>query len=104
MTSPAPLPRLGPAVEVAAYLIVSEALTNVLRHSGARACVVRLAVEGDTLELEVTDDGTGLTPDRVPGVGIESMAERAAEVGGTCVCAATLPGTRVHARLPLGDS
>ena len=101
---PAPLPRLGPAVEVAAYLIVSEALTNVLRHSGARACVVRLAVEGDTLDLEVTDDGTGLTPDRVPGVGIESMAERAAEVGGTCVCAATLPGTRVHARLPLGDS
>lgn len=101
---PDTLPWVGPAVEVAAYLIVSEALTNVLRHSDAGACVVRLVVEGDTLDLEVIDDGIGLTPDRVAGVGMESMAERAAEVGGTFVCAPAGPGVKVHARLPLGET
>ena len=55
------------------------------------------------LQVEVCDDGLGLPEDVQPGVGLNSMRERAAELGGTCVIE-TLPqgGTRVLARLPLG--
>jgi signal transduction histidine kinase len=101
--APAPLPPLPAAVEVAAYRIAREALTNVVRHSGARRCVavLRTGPHGD-LELEVTDDGRGIGRGSARGVGLTSMAERAAELGGTVT---TGPGpdggTRVAARLPL---
>ena len=99
------LPELPAAVEVAAYRIAVEAMTNAARHSGARACRVRVAevaAPSHALEIEVTDDGRGL-PDRIrPGIGLVSMRERAAEVGGTCVVEPlTGGGTRVMARLPL---
>jgi signal transduction histidine kinase len=99
--TPETSPSLPAAVEVAAYRIAQEALTNVVRHAGASSCVVRLSL-GDVLELEVIDDGVGLPEDRHTGVGLTSMRERAAELGGTCVIRA-LPGagTRVLARLPL---
>jgi signal transduction histidine kinase len=98
------LPPLPAAVEVAAYRIAQEALTNVVRHAGARNCTVRLSLD-DGLGLEVTDDGVGLPADRAAGVGLASMRERAAELGGECVTEA-LPtgGTRVFARLPLPGS
>ena len=75
-----PLPA---AVEVAAYRIVVEAVTNVQRHSGADRCTVRLTRDGDELHIEVADTGTGLAADRRPGVGLSSMRERAEELGGT---------------------
>ena len=86
---------------MAAYRIVQEAITNVVRHARARACRIRLSA-GDELELEITDDGIGLPEDRHAGVGLFSMRERAAELGGTCE-SERLPtgGTRVLARLPL---
>ena len=56
-----PLPELPPVVEVAAYLIATEAMTNVARHARARRCLLRLPVSGD-LTIEVTDDGIGIPP------------------------------------------
>lgn len=99
--APEELPPLPAAVEVAAYRIALEAVTNALRHSQARRCTVRLRV-GEALELEVVDDGVGL-PERPPsGVGLVSMRERAEELGGECrVERRPEGGTRVLARLPL---
>ncbi|HEY8526918.1 MAG TPA: histidine kinase [Acidimicrobiales bacterium] len=85
---------LSPAVELAAYRIVQEALTNVVRHSGARHVAVSLRRAGDRLEVEVTDDGagppgpagpaatTGGSAGSAHGYGLAGMAERAAAVGG----------------------
>jgi DNA-binding NarL/FixJ family response regulator len=82
LEAPAQLPSLPAAVEVAALRIVQEAIANVARHSHARRCRVRMAANG-ALEVKVQDDGRGLPIDHTPGVGLASMKERAAEVGGT---------------------
>jgi len=97
------LGRLPAAVEVAAYRIITEALTNVTRHAQARSCTVRLCLNG-ALEVDVTDDGRGLDPARPPGVGFTAMRERAAELGGVVSIEGMRPGTRVHARLPVSVS
>ena len=75
---------LPAAVEVAAYRIVLEALTNVIRHAGPCRCAVGLVV-GDHLDIDVTDDGAGLAGDVLTrsGVGLRSMAERVDELNGT---------------------
>jgi two-component system, NarL family, sensor kinase len=101
MQAPNELPALPAAVEVAAYRITLEALTNVARHAHARRCTVSLMVDG-ALELVVVDDGLGLSSEHHAGVGLASMRERAAELGGTC-SVERLPagGTRVRAQLPL---
>ena len=80
-----------------------EALANFVRHSQGRNCCVSISVIDKHLQVEVKDDGLGLPRDVLPGVGLNSMRERAAELGGTCVIEA-LPqgGTRVLVRLPLG--
>jgi two-component system, NarL family, sensor kinase len=86
---------------VAAYRIVLEALTNVVRHAQAHTCYVRFRLS-DALTVEVLDDGLGLPRQYHGGVGISSMQERAAEVGGTCVIEANaMGGTSVLVRLPL---
>ena len=98
---PSPIGELPAAVEVAAYRIVVEALTNVARHADARRCTVQIARNGG-LELEVSDDGIGLPDAVVANVGLGSMRERAAELGGTCTIAcASSGGTRVHALIPI---
>lgn len=76
------LPELPVSVQVAAYRIICEALTNVVRHAGARRCLVRLRFDG-CLRVEVVDDGVGAVPEQGDGVGLNSMRERAHEVGGT---------------------
>jgi signal transduction histidine kinase len=105
--APDELPPLPAAVEVAAYRIMQEALMNVSRHARASACSVRLSCAGSpcrALEVEVTDDGVGLPASPQGGVGLASMRERAAELGGTCEITTVSPsGTRVFARLPLGE-
>jgi two-component system, NarL family, sensor kinase len=95
------LPPLPAAVEVAAYRIATEAITNAIRHAGARHCRVRI-IANTALEVEVTDDGHGWEGRLTPGVGIQSMRERAADLGGTLTIA-PVPGggTSVLARLPL---
>ncbi|MFE3449033.1 histidine kinase [Nonomuraea sp. NPDC059194] len=96
------LDMLPAAVEVAAYRIVSEALANVARHSGAARCEITLGVREGRLEVAVRDDGTGIAPDRVAGVGMLSLRERAAELGGDCrVACPPGGGTLVSARLPM---
>lgn len=96
-----PLPPLSAAVEDALYRITLEALTNTIRHAGATKCSVRLTVNGD-LCLEICDNGHGL-PDKLHyGIGIHSMQERAAELGGKCVVENTSQGgTCVVTRLPM---
>ncbi len=69
------------AVEVAAYRIVAEALANVVRHADASTVAVRLTA-GAALEVEVCDDGVGIPLQTVAGVGLVSLRERAAELGG----------------------
>ena len=104
--APEQLPPLPAAVEVACYRITQEAMTNVSRHARARHCRVRLSVDEttDALEIEVTDDGVGLPEDRRSGVGLSSMRERTAELGGNCsVEASPAGGTVVLASLPLPD-
>ncbi len=99
--APVPFPPLPAAVEVAAYRIVLEALTNVARHAGARSCYVRFALEQDLL-IEIVDNGGGYTEGLRTGVGVPSMRERAAELGGECtVGPGPTGGTRVWACLPL---
>ena len=93
-----PLPA---AVEVAAYRIALEAVTNAVRHSSARACTVNLARDGGDLLVRVRDDGQGLADGRPAGVGLVSMRERAEELGGTCIVTSDETGTLVDARLPL---
>ncbi len=93
------------AVEVAAYRIATEAMTNVVRHANASHCQVRLVVDpGDHLDVIVEDDGCGVGEDPVAGVGTRSMIERATEIGGTAALRRRTDGAgaRVHARLPLG--
>jgi signal transduction histidine kinase len=102
--APDELPPLPAAVEVAAYRIVQEALMNVSRHARASSCTVRLACTDSSsreLTIEVTDDGVGLPERPEGGVGLHSMRERAAELGGECEIVRSWPsGTRVFARLP----
>lgn len=97
-----PLPLLPSELEVAAYRIAGEAVTNALRHAGARVVHVAVRLADDALLVDVRDDGGGLPVPVQPGVGLQSMQERATELGGHCdVGPGTDGGTRVLARLPL---
>lgn len=94
------IPELPAALEVAAYRIAIEAVSNVVRH--ARATICRLEVWADTtLNVRVVDDGQGLAEGISPGVGITAMRERAAEVGGTLRIERGPRGTTVWASLPI---
>lgn len=112
-----PLTNLPAAVEVAAYRIAMEAVTNVYRHSNASSCTIRFSIPAglaDTggpvgslfpekkLILEIRDNGTGIPDSHKSGVGLRSMKERAEEVGGTCIVE-SIPGggTRVLAQFPV---
>lgn len=94
------LQGLPAAIEVAAYRIVAEALTNVTRHSQAATCRVTVRLDR-ALGLEIVDDGVGLGPRRPGGVGLDSMRERAAELGGEFEITDAAPhGTSIRVRLP----
>jgi len=99
VAAPVPMPPLPAAVEVAAYRIATEALTNVARHSGALTAHVEVAVD-TALHLSIRDDGPNPTAWR-PGVGLTSIRDRAAELGGTCAAGPTALGGLVTAVLPL---
>jgi signal transduction histidine kinase len=96
--SPITLPA---AVELALYRIATEALTNVVRHAHARHCRLCVRIDGDEVALAILDDGRGLASDATPGVGLRSMRERAAELGGRVeLTAGPSGGLAVDVRLP----
>jgi two-component system NarL family sensor kinase len=96
---PEQLPALPAAIEVATYRIATEALTNVVRHSKASGALVQLSCS-ERLELSITDDGP---PNGAwaPGVGLDAMRERAAELGGSFRAGPTPTGGQVVASFPL---
>jgi signal transduction histidine kinase len=95
------LPDLPAAAEVACYRIVTEALTNITRHALATKCSVRIRLDDNYLDVVVSDDGVGLPEGWRAGVGIASMRERVAELGGDLMIEPALPhGTRINARMP----
>ena len=91
---------LPAAVEVAAYRVAQEALTNVVRHAGASSCRVSGSVEDGSLVLEVRDDGRGGAVSG-RGLGIPGMRQRAREIGGRVEVSSLDPGTAVTVRLPV---
>jgi signal transduction histidine kinase len=100
--------RLPASIEVAAFRIVQEALTNVARHARARRSVVRLESDGMTLTLSVEDDGIGLDasasacPERRRGLGLVGIRERVADFEGTfSVSSRPGQGTSLRVHLPL---
>jgi two-component system, NarL family, sensor kinase len=97
------LPPLPAAVEVAAYRIVMEALTNVARHSGATRAKVALHMGDHSFTIDISDNGNG-GGEWVPGIGLTSMRERAGELGGTVTFRGTPTSSTVTAKLPLGTS
>ncbi|GII67214.1 hypothetical protein Skr01_72990 [Sphaerisporangium krabiense] len=99
VTAEGDLDDLPAAVEVAAYRIVQEALTNARRHAGGTSIRIGLT-RGEDLRVTIADDGPGIPAGRRAGVGLSSMRERATELGGTCVLTSTPEGTTVEARLP----
>jgi two-component system, NarL family, sensor kinase len=102
VTAPDPMPTLPAAVEVAAYRIASEALHNVIKHAQASTCEIRIEIDGECLFLKVIDDGKRIPADSQAGVGLNSMKERAAELGGALTIQSNEPsGTCVIARIPI---
>lgn len=97
---------LTPPVRVAAYRITCEALTNMVRHSHARSCVVWIRLNGH-LQVEIADDGVGLPGGELPvwsGVGLRSMRDRALELGGGwSIEPGMFGGTKIVATLPVDE-
>jgi signal transduction histidine kinase len=98
--SSADVTALPAAVEVAAFRIVLEAVTNVVKHSRARRCDVSLTRQDSALLVSIVDDGSGLVDGSGAGHGLSTMRERAEELGGTISVMPDDPGLRVEATLP----
>ena len=101
--APDDLSDLPAAAEVAAFRIVGEAMTNVARHARASRVHVAIRHRAGRLELCVEDDGIGVRPGARTGVGLGSMHQRAAELGGVCEVTGG-SGTTVRATLPTGPA
>lgn len=98
---PASLLPLPAAVEVAAYRIVIEAVTNVQRHANATNCIVRIHLDKQRLCLEIIDDGCGIAAGQPAGVGLNAMRERTVELGGQfSMQQSAAGGTYIQASLP----
>jgi signal transduction histidine kinase len=103
--------RLPRAIETALFRVVQESLTNVHRHASSTSVVMRLTTRGDTIALEIQDEGRGLADDRsqehgrpspqAMGVGIQGMRERITQLNGTFDIQFTKKGTTVRVSVPL---
>ena len=100
------LDDLPAAAEVVTLRIVTEALANVAKHSGATSCTVAIDRGDNQLSVSVSDNGHGLHHDQVPaidegmGVGLDSIRSRTQEIGGTITTASSPAGFTLHAVLP----
>jgi two-component system, NarL family, sensor kinase len=104
--------RPRPEVESALFRVIQEALTNVHRHSGSLTAEVRLIQNARAIVLEIADRGSGIAGREKPidtagseslGVGISGMRIRLRQLGGTLDISSTASGTRIRARVPIGD-
>lgn len=96
--------RFDDEIEGAAYFFVGEALANTLKHAGAERARVRIVRTDHELEIEVADDGAGFEIETVPGSGLRGLADRLEALGGSiAVDSSPGRGTRLTARLPIGD-
>jgi signal transduction histidine kinase len=96
--------RAPEPVEIAAYYLVAEAVTNAAKHAGASVIRVEAEIEGDALRLSVRDDGRG-GAGAADGFGLVGLKDRAEALGGTlAVQTAPGAGTTVRAELPLGPT
>jgi signal transduction histidine kinase len=95
---PSALPR---PVDAAAFRIVQESMTNVLRHSGATAARISAQMHGDEIIVRIVDDGHGGSTEPEPGAGIRGMRERAELLGGRLGAGPTSEGFTVEAHLPI---
>ena len=100
---PDPLPRVDPEVETGAYFLVSEAVTNALKHARAERIEVEVAHTGDALRVQVRDDGAGFDTATVRATGgLQHMRDRVDALGGLLrVVPGLAEGTRIEAVLPL---
>ncbi|MGW3511492.1 sensor histidine kinase [Streptomyces sp. NPDC000994] len=99
--APGQLPQLPAAVEVAAYRVAVEAVTNIARHAAVTAATLTLDLRGSThLRVTIADSGRCTEP-WTPGVGIQSMHERVEQIGGTLTVRTTPEGATITAELPL---
>lgn len=96
------LPATSAAVEVAAFRIVTEAVNNVVRHARASLCRTSIDATATHLRIVVQDDGRGLPDQPLGGHGMQTMRERAEELGGTIRVASGDGGVTITALLPLG--
>lgn len=94
--------RWPPTLEAAAYFVVSEALTNVLKHSRSAGALVRVGGTGDALQVEIEDGGVGFVPADAGGTGLTGMRDRVETLGGDLRLVSNPgSGTRVRVRLPV---
>jgi signal transduction histidine kinase len=101
VVGPATLSPLPAAIEVAAYHVVIEGITNVMKHACATHCYVGICLSGD-LHLVIADDGVGLPEHYLAGVGLASMRERVEELDGVFqISSRPGQGTRIEASLPM---
>jgi len=105
---PAVFPRLSRDIEVTAFRVIQESLTNVYRHSGAQSAHVEIERQLDMVIVRIRDYGKGLDPQLTDvrassrlGVGINGMRERIRQLGGEFRVLRAEPGTLVEARIPL---
>lgn len=99
--------RLSPETEIAVFRAVQECLANVHRHSGSSSCSVKLVRNGQELQLQVEDSGSGIPKEKLAnvmslgGVGLRGMRERVRRLGGTLAIDSSESGTTVSIRLPI---
>ncbi len=100
---PPELGRFANEIELSAFRLVQEALTNVHRHSGSRTAAVRVTREQGSLRVEIKDAGKGFCPETVSdaGVGLQGMKERLRTLGGVLQIHSYAGGTRVTGVIPL---
>jgi len=103
--------RLPAEVELVAFRVLQECLTNIHRHSGSKSGTIRIEQQAQALSIEVVDQGVGIPPERLAaiqsggsGVGIRGMRERLAHIQGTLEIESDSRGTRVRVTIPIPTS
>ena len=105
LTLPAEAPALSQFLEVTAFRIVQESVTNVIRHASARRVGITVTLVEKSLAIDVTDDGNGQRQQHSEGLGMRGMRERAQLVGGTFTAGRNQQGGfHVHADLPVASA